>query len=74
MFKKDGRLHYEKQASNLVGPAEDNRRDGFDTLIDHAPEKLGFGKKIFLNMDCSLLFGPVGSGIFLKTIGKLQRV
>lgn len=56
MFKKDGRLHYEKQASNLVGPAEDNRRDGFDTLIDHAPEKLGFGKKkilgTVLNLTC----------------------
>lgn len=58
MFKKDGRLHYEKQASNLVGgPAEDNRRDGFDTLIDHAPEKLGFGKKIFLNITVLNLTG-----------------
>ena len=43
MSKKNGALQKEKQVVNLLGPMTgDSRRDGFDILIDHAPEKLTF--------------------------------
>jgi len=47
MTKKHGHLQHEKQTINLMGPCEDgtDKRDGFDTLIDHAPEKLHFVKQ-----------------------------
>ena len=45
MSKRSGCLHYEKQAINLMGEATEGKRDGFDTLIDHAPEKLHFVKE-----------------------------
>ena len=48
MTKRDGRLHKERMFTNLTGPGDlDNKRDGFDTLIDHAPEKLPFGQQQF---------------------------
>ena len=45
MSKRNGQLHYEKQAVNLMGEATEGKRDGFDTLMDHAPEKLHFVKE-----------------------------
>ena len=45
MCKRNGHLHYEKQAINLMGETTEGKRDGFDTLIDHAPEKLHFVKE-----------------------------
>ena len=42
--KKNGNLQYDKQMVNLMGPMDD-KRDGFDILIDHAPEKLPFVKQ-----------------------------
>jgi len=43
MRKKNGNLERgEKQVINIMGPSDDWKRDGFDTLIDHAPEKLHF--------------------------------
>ena len=48
MTKRDGRLHKERMFTNLTGPGDlDNKRDGFDTLIDHAPDKLPFGQQQF---------------------------
>ena len=37
-------MQYDKQIVNLMGPMDD-KRDGFDILIDHAPEKLPFVKQ-----------------------------
>jgi len=45
LVMRSGTLQYEKQAVNLMGRDEPGKRDGFDTLIDHAPEKLHFVKQ-----------------------------
>ena len=45
MVKQNGGLQFEKKAVNLMGKDEPGKRDGFDTLIDHAPEKLHFVKQ-----------------------------
>jgi len=45
MIKQNGGMQFEKQAVNLMGRDEPGKRDGFDTLIDHAPEKLHFVKQ-----------------------------
>jgi len=45
MMKKNGGIQYERKAVNLMGEEEPGKRDGFDTLIDHTPEKLHFVKQ-----------------------------
>ena len=64
MRKKNGNLELgEKQVVNIMGPADENKRDGFDTLIDHAPEKLHFVKQSllkFTNTHLSKVGFPVG--------------
>ena len=55
MCKRNGGLHYERQAVNLMGEATDGKRDGFDTLIDHAPEKLHFVKESLIKFSNSHL-------------------
>lgn len=45
MIKQNGTLQFERQAVNLMGKDDPGKRDGFDTLIDHAPEKLHFVKQ-----------------------------
>merc|ERR1712012_944733 len=55
MCKRNGALQYEKQAINLMGEAAEGKRDGFDTLIDHAPEKLHFVKESLIRFSNSHL-------------------
>merc|ERR1739838_890080 len=59
MVKKDGRLQYEKQAVNLMGKDDPGKRDGFDTLIDHAPEKLHFVRQSLMKFVNTYL-DPIG--------------
>ena len=59
MVKQNGGMQFEKQAVNLMGKDEPGKRDGFDTLIDHAPEKLHFVKQSLMKFVNTYL-DPVG--------------
>ena len=55
MSQRNGGPHYERQAVNLMGDDTEGKRDGFDTLIDHAPEKLHFVKESLIKFSNSHL-------------------
>ena len=59
MVKQSGGLQFEKQAVNLMGKDDPGKRDGFDTLIDHAPEKLHFVKQSLMKFVNNYL-EPIG--------------
>lgn len=58
VMRSDG-LQYERQAVNLMGRDEPGKRDGFDTLIDHAPEKLHFVKQSLMKFS-NVHLSPLG--------------
>jgi len=59
LVMRNGTLQYEKQAVNLMGRDEPGKRDGFDTLIDHAPEKLHFVKQSLVKF-ANVHLSPLG--------------
>jgi hypothetical protein len=56
---RSGGLQYERQAVNLMGRDDPGKRDGFDTLIDHAPEKLHFVKQSLVRFS-NVYLAPLG--------------